>query len=129
MKDKTIGAIREWRLTDHGFEHGQYFQGHSPSNAFAWTDSATGYGDTRAEALQDALEQLANGGVTVTAAEEEAMKGELSTKDENAHEGCQDAYLGEFARGSVYETSYANWHEDCEIAYRVSVDVACDEET
>ena len=54
-------AIVEFELVDHGIEHEQYFQG--CGLAFTeYTDIATGCGDCPAEAVDDALEQLAMNG-------------------------------------------------------------------
>lgn len=55
MPRKMIG---EFELIDHGIEHEQYFQG--CGTAFtSFEDVATGIGDNPAEAIDDALESLA----------------------------------------------------------------------
>ncbi len=51
-------AITAYKVAQHGKEYSQYFQG--AGLAFtAFTDLATGAGFTEKEALEDALEQLA----------------------------------------------------------------------
>lgn len=50
--------IEAFEIVDHGFESAQYFQG--CGTAFTeFKDVATGTGDTAREALEDALENLA----------------------------------------------------------------------
>lgn len=48
--------IDEYSITDHGIEGSQYFQGHSVGD---WNDCATGCGSNPYDALEDALESLA----------------------------------------------------------------------
>ena len=51
----------EYEIVDHGFDAEQYFQG--CGTAFtSFTEVATGIGETKREAFDDALEQLACGG-------------------------------------------------------------------
>jgi len=50
--------IEDFHVTLYGIEHEQYFQGHG----VAFTDCATGCGATEREALEDALESLAQDG-------------------------------------------------------------------
>lgn len=53
--------ISEYEIRDHGVDGEQYFQG--AGVAFTkWEDCYTGIGDSTAEALEDALEQLAMSG-------------------------------------------------------------------
>lgn len=55
-------TVKDYRITLHGVEHSQYFQGHGVS--FSKYDTcATGIGSTEQEALDDALEQLAQDGI------------------------------------------------------------------
>ena len=52
--------ITDYKITDHGVEHSQYFQG--AGVAFTkWEECFTGIGNSPAEALEDALEQVAQG--------------------------------------------------------------------
>jgi len=53
--------IIEYQLIDHGIENSQYFQGCGVAFT-SFDDVATGIGDTPADAIDDALEQLAMGG-------------------------------------------------------------------
>lgn len=55
-----MNRITTYRIVDHGIEHAQYFRGHG--TAFTPYDyCVTGCGDSFAEALGDALEQMAQG--------------------------------------------------------------------
>ena len=53
-------AIEAFEVLDHGIEHEQYFQGCGVS-CTGYADVATGIGCSVAEAVDDALEQLAQG--------------------------------------------------------------------
>lgn len=50
--------IGQFELIDHGIENSQYFQGCGTAYT-KFTDVATGIGDNPAEAIEDALDQLA----------------------------------------------------------------------
>ena len=52
--------VIEYTIVDHGIEHCQYFQGEGTSYT-EFTDCATGIGDSAYEAMEDALENLAQG--------------------------------------------------------------------
>lgn len=54
----------DFEILDHGLEHSQYFQGCGIADPGSehWEDCATGIGDNPREALDDALEQLAQSG-------------------------------------------------------------------
>lgn len=55
--------IKDYQIVDHGVEHVQYFQGAGVSFTRFTDDTCyTGVGDSPAEALEDALEQLAMSG-------------------------------------------------------------------
>ena len=63
--------IREFEIIDHGVEHTQYFQG--CGTAYTPYDlCVTGCGDSYAEALEDALENLAQNEYEVKTIEESA---------------------------------------------------------
>jgi hypothetical protein len=47
-----------WRIIDHGPDHAQYFPGHGLAFS-GFADCATGCGSTPGEALEDALDSLA----------------------------------------------------------------------
>lgn len=55
---RAMKTITCFEIVDHGIDHAQYFQGYGVSRT-KFTVSATGYGDNPAEALNDALESLA----------------------------------------------------------------------
>jgi hypothetical protein len=98
--------VVEYRITRHGAEHGQYFQGHGISHS-RFTDCATGIGQSEWEAFDDALEQLAQNGWDV----------ELIGKDDEAHEMQRNETrdFNELQHGEDWEGS--------EVQYFVSVDV------
>lgn len=56
--DNMSKAIEAFEVLDHGVEHEQYFQGCGVSMT-EFTDVATGNGSSVAEAVDDALDQLA----------------------------------------------------------------------
>lgn len=57
----TQRKVTDYHITDHGVEHCQYFRGHGIS-CTKWEDCATGCGETPHEALEDALDCLAQNG-------------------------------------------------------------------
>ena len=65
---KTITCFE---IVDHGIDHAQYFQGCGVSRT-KFAEVATGCGDNPAEALADALEQLATDGWDVSKVENSA---------------------------------------------------------
>lgn len=50
--------VRDFTITFHGIEGESYFQGHGTALT-RWEDCATGIGDSQIEAVNDALESLA----------------------------------------------------------------------
>ena len=60
MTDTPRKAIAEFELLDHGIENASYFQGCGLSHT-EYDGIATGCGSNPAEAIDDALEQLACG--------------------------------------------------------------------
>lgn len=70
----------DYRVVFHGVDNEQYFQGHGVAMT-RFDDCATGIGASNAEALDDALEQLAQGGTwDVGALEEEIVARSLDGK-------------------------------------------------
>ncbi len=53
--------VARFQVIDHGIDHSQHFQGCGTSHT-EYTDVATGIGDSRQDALSDALESLAQNG-------------------------------------------------------------------
>ena len=124
---KIIGAFK---ILDHGVEHSQYFQGCGISHT-PFTDVATGIGDTPGEALDDALEQLAQSDWDVETIERSEAAKPLRASTVEAHTDCEqeccDACSSALENGSC-PTGCANfdqraWHDDCELHYHVSVRV------
>lgn len=117
--------VSEIRVIFHGVRHAQYFQGHGVSFT-TYTDCATGASSSYFEALDDALEQLATGGIEIPdnllreAVFEECglslERLEDTAKSDRAalHGGCFDR------RGEDMNEAE---HDDCELNYYVSVDV------
>ena len=56
-----LPAIEDYKIVDHGIDGEQYFQGAGTAYT-QWNDCYTGIGDSPAQALGDALEQLATEG-------------------------------------------------------------------
>ena len=56
--------VRDYEIVDHGICHEQFFQGCGVSHT-PFEDIATGMGNNPAEAIDDALEQIAQNGVEV----------------------------------------------------------------
>lgn len=59
-------SVSRFEIINHGVEHAQYFQGCGISNT-TFEDVATGCGSTEKEALDDALDSLAQNGWDVEA--------------------------------------------------------------
>jgi len=71
--------IVEFEVVDHGIDHEQYFQGCGV--AFTeFEDVVTGIGDNPAEAIDDALEQLAMNDWDVDGMEKRILEQELPGK-------------------------------------------------
>jgi hypothetical protein len=90
-------TIVEFELVDHGIEHEQYFQG--CGLAFTtYTDVATGIGSNAAEAIDDALESLAQNDWDVEGMEKRILAQELPGKRKLPTKPCvlkrhgEDAY-------------------------------------
>lgn len=117
--DKRVG---DFYITLHGIESSQYFQGHGISGN-RWEDCATGIGDSEAEALDDALEQLASNGWDVAEVEGDSAAralDKLQDAQENAlrrivHQDCQDS--------GACDTNDCDAGAESELHYFVSVDV------
>ncbi len=103
----TRRAIAAFELIDHGIEHSQYFQG--CGIAFTdYQDVATGIGDDPAEAIDDALESLAQADWETDGMEQRIMA-EMGI-DELPHEP------------SVHDMT-TDSDGDCELHYHVSIRV------
>ena len=86
--------VRDFEIVDHGIEHEQYFQGCGVSHT-PFEDIATGMGDNPAEAIDDALEQIAQNDVDVSDMEKRILadikrrvmpkKPRVRMRDEEAH--------------------------------------------
>ena len=59
--DEQVKKIAEYDVKTHGQDAPDYFQGHGIALTH-WEDCATGIGGTEQEALEDALESLAQAG-------------------------------------------------------------------
>lgn len=86
--------VSEIELVDYGVDNAQYFQGHGVSYT-EYQHSALGVGDTFADAIENALEQLACDDFDSNAAEAmlKAEHGlEVWPETINAHDGhnCED---------------------------------------
>ncbi len=85
----------DYRITTHGIDHNQYFQGHGVSFS-KFTDCATGIGDSEIEAFNDALESLAQNDWDVSIIEAkakediEAMENIADIQENRIHEMLHD---------------------------------------
>ena len=77
-------AIKAYEIIDHGVEHSSYFQGCGTSFT-EFSDVATGIGDNAAEALEECLEQLAQGCWIV---ETKALDAEMEKAKRDVSEVC-----------------------------------------
>ena len=65
--------VSDFELVDHGIDHSQYFQGCGVSFT-SFANVVTGAGYNPAEAIDDALEQMAMNGVDVEGMEKRILK-------------------------------------------------------
>lgn len=106
--DESEKVVADYYITLHGLEYEQYFQGHGCTSR--WTDCATGVGDSEIEALDDALDSLAQNGWEVS----EIEKGEAGLiRDLKKMQKSQEEEIQE----EVGEDKETNLH------FYVSVDV------
>ena len=111
---------KEIRVTFHGWEHAQYFQGHGVSFT-RFTDCVTGIGESTSAALDDALEQIASAGAWEVSDEQireavfeecgktlEGLEEESENDSSAMHDGCP---------------TDEREHEGCELSYFVSIDL------
>lgn len=104
-------TIAAFQVIDHGADGAQYFQGCGVS--FTRFDHVvTGVGDTGADALDDALEQMASDGYGIpSGAQLEEMRAALSMPSKSAHDSldphdCEDTECSQWAhRVSVRYTA------------------------
>lgn len=85
--------ISECQVLDHGFDHSQYFPGCGVS-CTEFDDVSTGIGDTSAEALDDAIDGLAQRGYDVEGLYEKTV-GALRWPNVTTREGCLMQWMGE----------------------------------
>jgi len=92
--------IEKYQILDHGVDHAQYFRG-CGTTFTEFQDVATGVGDTAAEALEDALESLAQcdwdtSTITETLDDEESVcdvcEHDRDDRDPDECDGCELHY-------------------------------------
>ena len=93
--------ITEYQILFHGIEHSQYFQG-CGTYGTPFDDVATGTGDTKSEALQDALESLAQNDWDTSELEKR--------KDLSNETGCAGACGHANTDEDTYQACEAHWH-------------------
>ncbi len=98
--------VVDFRVTCHGVEHEQYFQGHGTALT-RWEECATGIGDSYGEALDDALDQIAQNGWDTSTIEADTEVSAI-LKERNVHPALAEAHTE---------------NEECELHVYVSVDV------
>lgn len=114
MTDK-LKRVKSLRIVDHGPEHAQYFQGHGIALT-RYTDSATGCGSTPGEALEDALDMLAQNGWELSTAH--GPDGRFGPGPAT----CADAVDLQVSEGNAHSDCPED-DEACELYWYVSVDV------
>ena len=108
--------VTDYELIDHGIDGSQYFQGCGAAYT-KFDNVATGAGDTFAEALDDALEQMAWSDVE-TEGLEERIKADYND-GQPWPEGPSASE--EFRKANDISEDDDNAMEDCELHYYVSI--------
>lgn len=112
MKDKVVVA---YQIDELGVHLPDYFQGYGVSHT-EYTDCATGIGDTPEEALEDALEMLAQSGWDTSLITDKVNTGpSLAEEDEKEREAEREQALQQ-------------WIEDQKEEGKVHIDEASDED-
>jgi hypothetical protein len=93
-------TITEYEIETHGIDYPDYFQGAGTSFT-RFSEIATGCGDTEKEALDDALEQMAMCGVTISP-ELEADAEKADDKECASERNEEDGELAEDQGESAY---------------------------
>ena len=112
MKTKLSRRVSDYQIVDHGIEHSQYFQG----CGVAFSDFqyvVTGCGDNFAEAIDDALDQMAM-----------SEGGDLIDFDELERIMLKFEELKEWPKEPSVSTSQhdtADPEDSCELYYYVSI--------
>jgi hypothetical protein len=114
----TTPNIATFQVLDHGEDGSQYFPGCGVANT-DFKHVVTGAGDTGADALEDALEQMASGEPEAhpTDAQVAEMRTHLSNPDRSAfdsldHSECSDDHDGD------------DWHHYVSIRYTLTSEVS-----
>jgi hypothetical protein len=120
-----MGSVADFEIVDHGIEHCQYFQGCSAVFT-SYGECVTGCGDNFAEAVEDALESIAQRGDADDTDWNELDRRILAVVGEDVI----DPSNGETSRRlptspSVSEMleddEWAEHREECEMYYYVSI--------
>ncbi len=113
-----------YAIEDHGKEHAQYFQGAGTIGTI-YTDIVTGVGENPREAAEDALDQfwMSVDKNQITVAESEALEAAIQKFQAapSAHLDCTREWTAERSNPKSTISDFDRWHEDCEIAWRVSI--------
>lgn len=104
--------VSEFQVLDHGEDGSQYFPGCGTSFTH-FSDVATGVGDTGAEALEDALEQMAMCNAHLSPEQEAEARTYLNNPDRSAsaeldHSECDEDHSGD-----------NDWHHYVSVRYNV----------
>lgn len=103
-------TVTDFEVLDHGEDGSQYFPGCGTAHS-KFAHVATGVGDTGAEALADALEDMAQVDATVSPLQERIMRDYVSEPDRNCHANCgDDCHNGDEAH---------DWHRYVSVRYNV----------
>lgn len=112
--------VIDYELIDHGIEHSQYFQG-CGTTFTDFDECVTGIGSDPAEAIGDALEQLAQDDWETEELEKRILADEGWTEFPT-YPSVEDYLREENPAEWVDENGEIKW-DDCELHYHVSIRV------
>lgn len=107
----TMARVTDYELIGHGIEHSQYFRGCGVFGT-PYKHAVTGMGDNPAEAIEDCLEQVAQGGFAAEDLETRIL----------ADEGWESfPTTPSVSERFPVDGDGDEWEGDCELHYRVSI--------
>ena len=109
-----MGSVADFEIVDHGIEHCQYFQGCSAVFT-SYGECVTGCGDNFAEAINDALESIAQRG--------DAGDTDWAEFDKRilADVGASALPTSPSVSEMLEDDEWAEHREECEMYYYVSI--------
>jgi hypothetical protein len=122
-----MAAIASFEVHDLGEDGSQYFPGDTATFS-EFEHAQTGVGDTAREALEDALESLAQADIEVTAAQEAEMRACLDNPDKSAFESLDHSECNEDHDGDDWNHyvsiryTLINGYHDCDCCGEIIID-------